>query len=110
MKARNSVKHFYSNEDTRRDAIWTDPSLTTNRLHSELAYEKEKDVSGGVLTTDEKAAPAYDGTSRPSNEEFDDGSECPTEEEIKTLRHVPYSKLKKKNAPTYPLCNVHTLS
>ena len=58
--------------------------------HAEFGHEKTKDISGGVLTTDEKAAPLYDAQSSPSAVEFDDGVEYPTEEEIKTLKHVPY--------------------
>lgn len=57
--------------------------------HAELDPKKEKDTSGGVLTTDEKDVPVYsDDTSDPS---FEDGAEYPTEEELKTLRHVPFS-------------------
>ena len=60
-------------------------------MHQELDKEFTKDVGGGVLTTDEKIVPAYDSASNPSKEEFDDGFEYPTQEEVKTLRHVPYS-------------------
>ena len=60
-------------------------------MHAELGHEKGKDLTGGVLTTDEVAAPPYDGTSQRSKDEFDDGFEYPTEEEVNTLRHVPYS-------------------
>ena len=62
-------------------------------MHAEYDHEKEKDISGGVLTTDEKSMPMYDSTSSPSQDEFDDGFEYPTEEEKNTLRHVPYCML-----------------
>ena len=66
------------------------------RMHQEFDIKQEKDVAGGILTTDEKSAPVYDSASNPSREEFDDGFEYPTEEEVKTLRHVPYC-----TTPTY---------
>ena len=62
-------------------------------MHAEFDHDKEKDVGGGVLTTDEKAAPVYDTTSSSSPPDFDDGFEYPTEEEKATLRHVPYCKM-----------------
>ncbi|KAG8530884.1 uncharacterized protein KY384_004241 [Bacidia gigantensis] len=58
-------------------------------MHAEADHKNEKDIAGGVLTTDEKAIPAYDKES--STDEFDDGFEYPTAEEVGTLRHVPYS-------------------
>lgn len=72
-------------------------------MHAEFDHEKAKDVGGGILTTDEKSMPLYDSTSSPSQDEFDDGFEYPTEEEKNTLRHVPYCTL----APTSPHLRNH---
>ena len=67
-------------------------------MHAEFDHEKEKDVGGGILTVDDTQLPlkdeskpplAYDAHSQEFEEE--DGVEYPTEEEIKTLRHVPFS-------------------
>lgn len=63
-----------------------------SRMHAEFDHAKEKDVGGGVLTSDEKPLPSF-GT---SSQEFEgmldeDGSEYPTQEEIDTRRHVPFT-------------------
>ena len=61
-------------------------------MHQEFDNLKEKDVSGGVLTTDEKSMPTYAENAPHDFDKVDeDGSEYPTEEEIKTLKHIPYS-------------------
>ena len=57
-------------------------------MHAEYDHAKEKDVGGGILTSDEKPVETYSNGS--SDQIFDDGAEFPTEEELKTLRHVPY--------------------
>ena len=58
-------------------------------MHAEFDHAKEKDMSGGVLTSDAKPIESSSGSS--SDVIFDDGFEYPTEEEKATLRHVPYS-------------------
>ena len=60
-------------------------------MHAELNHGAEKDVSGGILTSDEKPVENYSGEESSSDHHFDDGFEYPTEEEKTTLRHVPYS-------------------
>ena len=60
-------------------------------MHAEFDKYKEKDVGGGPLTIDEKSAPTYDTNSQDFESHDEDGSVYPTEEEIKTLRHVSYT-------------------
>ena len=62
-------------------------------MHAEFDDTKAKDVGGGTLTFDEKAAPSYNANSQDFSDSLhgDDGFEYPTEEEIKTLRHIPYT-------------------
>lgn len=70
-------------------------------MHAEFDHAKEKDLAGGILTSDEKPMPSYE---EQHSQEFDtvdeDGSEYPTEEEVKALRHVPYNL----PARTYLVC------
>lgn len=60
------------------------------QLHAEFDHAKEKDVGGGILTSDEKPAPLYDVQQEfGGTDEY--GNEYPTQEEVDTLRHVPYT-------------------
>lgn len=62
-------------------------------MHAEFDELKEKDVGGGPLTIDKELVPTY--TVQSQEQEYggvdDDGFEHPTQEEVATLRHVPYS-------------------
>lgn len=58
-------------------------------MHAEFNQVQEKDVGGGVLTSDQKPSSSY--YTPPHDFEDDDESEYPTEDEIQALRHVPYT-------------------
>lgn len=69
-------------------------------MHSEFDHAKEKDVGGGVLTSDEHPSPStisnpptFKGAADDKSHEFEeeDGHEYPTEEEINTLEHVSFA-------------------
>lgn len=61
-------------------------------MHAEFDHAKEKDVGGGVLTSDEKPSPSFDNHLHEFEGMVDeDGSQYSTQEEIDTLRHVPFT-------------------
>ena len=59
-------------------------------MHAEFDHAKEKDVGGGILTSDEKPSPIEDKHALEFEDVDADGNAYPTEEELHTLRHVPY--------------------
>lgn len=64
-------------------------------MHAELELQKvqEKDIAGGALTSniDDQTAQLLSRSSMASEGEFNElGAEYPTQEEVNTLRHVPY--------------------
>lgn len=82
----------YTRLDVPLDDMAQDRASSVVQMHAEFEGIHTKDVSGGTLVSDEKpGAPAY----TPDRHEFgkvdEDGSEFPTEDEIHTLRHVPYT-------------------
>ncbi len=60
-------------------------------MHAEFDRAKEKDVGGGILTVDDKSQVERNYDSGSQEFEDEDGAEYPTEEELTTLRHVPYT-------------------
>ncbi|KAL6720632.1 peptide transporter ptr2 [Lecanora helva] len=64
------------------------------QMHAQFDDKQEKDVGGGTLTIDEKVAPSYAADTQDFDDKLshdEDGSEYPTEDEIKTLRHIPFT-------------------
>ena len=60
-------------------------------MHAKYDHAKEKDVGGGILTSDEKPSPIDEDKHAPEFEGVDEfGNEYPTAEELQTLRHVPF--------------------
>lgn len=60
-------------------------------MHAGFGNAKEKDIGGGVLASDEEPLPGFDDTAPEFEGVDEDGFEHPTEQEMKTLRHVPYT-------------------
>ena len=58
-----------------------------SRAHAELDPHQEKDTNQDAHVAGLKTADS-DNASDPS---FEDGAEYPTEEDLRTLKHVPYS-------------------
>ena len=81
----------YTRLDHPDDEMAQDHGTLAVQMHAEFDSAKEKDVGGGVLTSDEKPAPIYDGPEQELGGIDEDGSEYPTQEELDTLRHVPYN-------------------
>lgn len=78
----------YTRLDQPDDDMAQDRASSVVQMHAEFDTQKEKDAGGGTLISDEKPAPLYEQELGGIDE---DGSEYPTQEELDTLRHIPYT-------------------